>query len=208
MAHQKSDGMNYAPQGNQRGLQPRASSVRRRRAGSRPHLRPVQRAYRSGRRESALVFDPDPAKVEQFCRTYPGVKAAARSGQKCLEEPSIRLVAAAAVPCAAGRWAWRSWTHGKDYFADKPPCTTSINWTPPSGSRSRDGPHLAVYYAERLHVECAVYAGQLIEQGAVGRVVQVIGLGPHRLNAAARPAWFWDPAKYGGILVDVRQPSI
>ena len=46
-----------------------------------------------------------------------------------------------------------------------------------------------------------MYAGQIIQQGAIGRVIQVIGLGPHRLNAASRPAWFWEPEKYGGILV-------
>jgi predicted dehydrogenase len=61
----------------------------------------------------------------------------------------------------------------------------------------------AAYYSERVHVEAAVKAGDLIRQGAIGRVVQVIGLGPHRLNAPTRPPWFWDPAQYGGILVDI-----
>ena len=32
-----------------------------------------------------------------------------------------------------------------------------------------------VYYSERIHVESAVYAGQLIEQGAIGKVIQVMG---------------------------------
>jgi len=66
----------------------------------------------------------------------------------------------------------------------------------------------AVYYAERLHVEAALHAQRLIERGAIGRVVQVIGLGPHRLNAPSRPAWFWDPQKYGGILADIGSHQI
>ena len=49
-----------------------------------------------------------------------------------------------------------------------------------------------VYFSERLHVESAVYAGQLIADGAIGRVIQVLGLGPHRLNPATRPPWFFD----------------
>src|SRR5258708_20891908 len=65
------------------------------------------------------------------------------------------------------------------------------------------GKKYMVYYSERLHVECAVFAGDLVEQGAIGRVVQVLGLGPHRLNAESRPAWFFEKAKYGGILCDI-----
>jgi predicted dehydrogenase len=61
----------------------------------------------------------------------------------------------------------------------------------------------AVYYSERLHVESAVFAGQLIKEGAIGRVIQVMGTGPHRLNAPSRPAWFFQKEKYGGILCDI-----
>ncbi len=60
-----------------------------------------------------------------------------------------------------------------------------------------------VYYSERLHVESAVFAGQLIEQGAIGKVIQVQGFGPHRLNAPSRPDWFFIKEKYGGILCDI-----
>ena len=65
-----------------------------------------------------------------------------------------------------------------------------------------------VYYSERLHVECAVYAGELIREGAIGRVVQVVGLGPHRLSASSRAAWFFEKAKYGGILCDIGSHQI
>jgi predicted dehydrogenase len=34
-------------------------------------------------------------------------------------------------------------------------------------------------------------------------VLQTVGLGPHRLNASTRPAWFFERAKYGGILCDI-----
>ncbi|MCX8108331.1 MAG: Gfo/Idh/MocA family oxidoreductase, partial [Verrucomicrobiae bacterium] len=67
----------------------------------------------------------------------------------------------------------------------------------------RDRRKFAVYYAERLHSEGAEYAGELIRSGAIGRVVQVVGLGPHRVNPPSRPAWFWDKQMYGGILVDL-----
>jgi predicted dehydrogenase len=60
-----------------------------------------------------------------------------------------------------------------------------------------------VYFSERLHVESAMYATDLVSGGAIGRVLQVIGLGPHRLGKAGRPSWFFERAKYGGILCDI-----
>jgi len=37
----------------------------------------------------------------------------------------------------------------------------------------------------------------------IGRVVQTVNLAPHRVNAPSRPSWFWDKARYGGILTDI-----
>jgi len=48
-----------------------------------------------------------------------------------------------------------------------------------------------------------MYATDLVAGGAIGKVIQVIGLGPHRLGKANRPAWFFEKAKYGGILCDI-----
>lgn len=70
------------------------------------------------------------------------------------------------------------------------------------------GRKYAVNYSERLQVEAAVYAGELVKAGAIGRVVQVIGMGPHRLNPASRPAWFFEKEKYGGILCDIGSHQI
>jgi predicted dehydrogenase len=61
----------------------------------------------------------------------------------------------------------------------------------------------AILYSERLEVKAAVYAGDLVKQGAIGKVVQTVNLAPHQVNAPSRPAWFWDPQKYGGIICDI-----
>ena len=61
----------------------------------------------------------------------------------------------------------------------------------------------AVYYSERLHVEAAVFTETLVADGAIGRVVQVIGMGPHRISLSQRPEWFFRKEKFGGILVDI-----
>jgi flavodoxin len=65
------------------------------------------------------------------------------------------------------------------------------------------GRKFAIMYSERLEVPAAVMAGQLVDQGAIGKVVQTINIAPHRVSAPTRPDWFWDKARYGGILTDI-----
>ncbi len=66
----------------------------------------------------------------------------------------------------------------------------------------------AVCYSERVHNESAVFAGQLIKDGAIGRVLQVTSVAPHRLNAPSRSDWFFEREKYGGILCDIGSHQI
>lgn len=148
------------------------------------------------------VYDPDAAKVEAFLAKYPQAKVA-RSFDEILADPEVKLVAAAAVPCERGAIGCRVMQAGKDYFTDKTPFTTLDQLAQAKEVVAETGRKYMVYFSERLHVECAMHAGDLIKGGAIGKVVQVLGLGPHRLNKPSRPAWFFERAKYGGILCDI-----
>lgn len=153
------------------------------------------------------VYDPDPAKVEKFLKTYPQATAA-QSEAEVLQDAQTRLVASAAVTSERCPLGIRVMEAGKDYFTDKAPLTTLEQLEDAKAAVLRTGKKYMVYYSERLHVEGAVFAGRLIEQGAIGRVLQVIGLGPHTLNAQGRPGWFFEKAKYGGILCDIGSHQI
>ncbi len=157
--------------------------------------------------ELSWVFDPDPLKVEGFRSKFPQVKIAKALGQ-VLDDPGIQLVAAAAIPSERGPLGTQVMRAGKHYFTDKTPFTELAQLAEARRVVAETGKKYMVYYSERLHVECAVFAGDLIEQGAIGRVVQVLGLGPHRLSAKSRPAWFFEKAKYGGILCDIGSHQI
>jgi predicted dehydrogenase len=61
----------------------------------------------------------------------------------------------------------------------------------------------SICYSERFENRATVKASELVKAGAIGKVVQTIGLGPHRVTPATRPAWFFDKARYGGILCDI-----
>lgn len=149
------------------------------------------------------VYDPDPAKTAAFAGRFPGVRVA-RSEDEILDDPEVRLVAAAAVTSERAPFGLKVIGAGKDYFTDKAPLTTLEQLADVRRATAATGLKYAVYYSERIHVEAAVYADQLVAQGAIGRVIQVIGLGPHRIgDPATRPAWFYEKAKYGGILCDI-----
>ncbi|HEY4301402.1 MAG TPA: Gfo/Idh/MocA family oxidoreductase [Candidatus Didemnitutus sp.] len=148
------------------------------------------------------VYDPRPAAVEEFRRRFPGVQVA-RSLDEVLDDPEVRLVAAAAIPSERGPLGCRVMSAGKDYFTDKTPFTTLEQLDRAAAVVARTGRKYLVYYGERLHVESAMYATDLVRQGAIGRVLEVIGLGPHRLDQSNRPAWFFERSRYGGIICDL-----
>lgn len=164
-------------------------------------------AWRKAGAALKWIYDPDPAKAGAFLKKHPEARLA-RSFQEILDDPEVKLVASAAVPaerCAIGCAVLEA---GKDYFTDKAPLTSLDQLAQARHSVARTGRKYMVYFSERLHSECSVYAGELLRQGAIGRVLQVLGLGPHRLNAASRPAWFFERAKYGGILCDIGSHQI
>jgi len=205
MAH--SNGMNYAPQGKPSPVVAQGEFVFAAMALDHGHIYGMCNGLIEAGATLKWVYDPDPDKVRQFAKTYPQVKVAA-SEQQILQDPEVTLIAAAAVPCDRGPLGVKAMMHGKDYFTDKTPFTSSDQLAAARRTAALTGRKYAVYYSERLHVESAVFAGQLVRDGAIGRVVQVLGLGPHRLNAAQRPAWFFEKAKYGGILCDIGSHQI
>ena len=148
------------------------------------------------------IYDPDPKKVEHYVAMYPGAKAA-RSEDEILMDKEIQMVASAAIPsdrCAIGLRAMEA---GKDYFVDKAPLTTMQQLEQAKAMVEKTGKKYAVYYGERLHSEAGIFAGQLIEDGAIGKVIQTMGMGPHRARLDNRPPWFFKREQNGGILCDI-----
>lgn len=199
---QKSDGMNYAPEGKPMPVVDRGEFPFAAIALDHGHIYGQCKGLTEAGGELRYVYDPDPAKVEKFCKTFPGVEPLP-SEEAVLEKSELKLIASAAIPSERGPLGLRVMDAGKDYFTDKTPFTTLAQLEAARAKVTQTGRKYMVYFSERLHVEAAVRAGQLIEQGAIGRVVQVIGLGPHRSSPQTRPDWFWSQEKTGGILTDI-----
>ena len=199
---QTSDGMSYAPQGKPSPVVKPGEFIFAAAHLDHGHIYGQCNGLLEAGGELKWVYDPDPEKVEAFRTRFPQARAA-RTLDEILADKNLRLVAAAAVPCDRGPLGCRVMEAGKDYFTDKTPFTTLDQLNQARAVVVRTGRKYMVYYGERLHVECAIHAGDLVHGGAIGRVIQVIGLGPHRLSKASRPAWFFERARYGGILCDI-----
>ncbi|PZE22077.1 Gfo/Idh/MocA family protein [Paenibacillus xerothermodurans] len=204
---QTKDGMNYAPKGKPNPVVGPGEFAFAAIALDHGHIYGMCNGLIEAGAELTAVYDPDPAKVKEFIQKFPQVKAVS-SEEAILNDPSIRLVAAAAVPSERCALGLRVMEHGKDYFTDKTPLVSLEQLEQAKAKVEATGRKYMVYYSERLHVESAVFAGDLVQQGAIGRVVQVIGFGPHRLNAPSRPDWFFKHENYGGILCDIGSHQI
>lgn len=166
------------------------------------HILGITEAVKRGGGELVKVHSTNQTALADFQRRFPEAKLAA-SEDEILTDPSIQLVASAAIPDLRAPLGVRVMRHGKDYLSDKPGVTTLEQLAEVRKAVKETGRIFAIMYSERLEVRAAVKAGELIKAGAIGKVVQTVNLAPHQVNEPLRPDWFWDPARYGGILCDI-----
>jgi predicted dehydrogenase len=132
-----------------------------------------------------------------------GAPRRARGADELLEDESIPLIACAAIFSERGPIGIAAMRHGKDVLSDKPAFTSLSVLEQARAVQRETGRIYAIDFGERLRNRAMVKASELVAAGAIGRVVQTVGLGPHRLGTHVRPDWFFDHARYGGILVDI-----
>jgi predicted dehydrogenase len=143
----------------------------------------------------------------EFTARYPAARRM-RTISEILEDPSISLVACSAIPCARAAIGIAVMQHGKDFMVDKPGVTTLAQLAEVQRVQSETRRIYSIFFCERLQNPATVRAAELVAAGAIGRVVQTIGLGPHRANVAQRPEWFFQRSQTGGILVDLASHQI
>lgn len=157
--------------------------------------------------ELVSVWDPDSKKCRSFQERYPQVKVAA-SEEEIIEDAEIQMVASAIRPCRRCELGLQVMKSGKDYFVDKPGMLTFDEIAKVRDACGQTGRKYMIYFGERIHVEGAVYAQNLIEKGVIGTVLQVTILAPHRLNRPTRPDWFFEKEQNGGIITDLGSHQI
>ncbi|OAT29586.1 oxidoreductase domain protein [Buttiauxella brennerae ATCC 51605] len=200
------DGMNYAPKGKPQPVVQPGDFVFAAAALDHGHIYGMCNGLVEAGATLKWVYDPEPQKIEQFLKQYPQAKVAPTL-EAILNDPTVKLVAGAGIPAERCALGLKVMDAGKDYFTDKAPLTTLEQLAAAKAKVAQTGLKYAVYYSERLHVESAVFAGQLVRDGAIGRVIQTLGMGPHR-EGTGRPDWFYFKKRFGGILCDIGSHQI
>ena len=161
----------------------------------------------AGAELAAWWTEGDPQPVAGFTRRFPDVPRVTQLDQ-ILNDPAIALVLIACPPDQRADLAIRAMQAGKDVMVDKPGCITLDELRRLRDAVARTGRIWSVNFSERFEVPAVTAATELVRAGAIGTVIHTTGLGPHRLNAHTRPDWFFDAARYGGILTDIASHQI
>jgi predicted dehydrogenase len=152
--------------------------------------------------ELVSFYAKEPDLAAAFAKRYPQAKLA-RSEREILEDPSVKLVVSAAIPNERAPLGLEVMGHGKDFMVDKPGMTTLEQLAEVRRVQAETKRIYSILYSERLENRATVKAGELVKAGAIGGVIQTIGLGPHRMSPKTRPEWFFQKQRYGGILCDI-----
>ena len=182
---------------------------------SHDHIHGMIGAIQRGGGELVSYWGAEPDKLAVFAKRYPNAKAA-RTQDEVLHDSSMQLVLSSHIANERARVGVRAMKAGKDFLADKPGITTLADLALVRKTVAETGRIYAILYSERLEVRAAVHAGEMIRQGAIGKVIQTINIAPHQViqragdngGGGSRPGWFWDDAQYGGILCDIGSHQI
>ena len=166
------------------------------------HIYSQVEAVTRGGGQFVSFYAKEPDLAAAFSKRYPQVKLAA-SEKEILEDKSIQLILSSGIPSDRAPLGIRVMQHGKDYMSDKPGITSLEQLAEVRKVQKQTGRIYSIMYSERFENKATVKAGDLVKSGAIGDVIQTIGLGPHRMNADTRPAWFFDKKYFGGIITDI-----
>lgn len=166
-----------------------------------PHIYGMINAVIDGGGELVSVYAKEPELIAEFSKRYPQAKRA-NTPKEILEDRSIQLVLSSAIPVERAPLGIEVMQHGKDFLVDKPGITT-LEQLAEVRRVQKETNRFYTIYIERLESRIIPKAGALIKAGAIGKVIQTIGLGPHRMNPQSRPEWFFDKKYFGGVITDL-----
>ena len=157
--------------------------------------------------ELVSFFAKEPELIAPFSSAFPQARLASNPDE-ILDDSSIQLVVSAGIPCERAPLGIAVMQHGKDYMSDKPGFTSLDQLEETRHAQAETHQIYSICYSERFENPATVKAGELVEAGAIGKVLQTIGTGPHRINIPSRPDWFFERSKSGGILTDIASHQV
>ncbi len=166
------------------------------------HIYGMADAIIRGGGQLVSFYAKEPDLAADFSKKYPQAKLASDK-KEILEDNSIQLILSSAIPVERAPLGIEVMKHGKDYLVDKPGITTLEQLAEVRRVQKETRRIYSIMFSERLENRATVKAGDLVKAGAIGKVIQTIGLGPHRISLTSRPNWFFDRKYFGGIITDI-----
>ena len=166
------------------------------------HIYGMCNAVIRGGGELVSIYAKEADLLAGFVKQYPNVKVA-KDPKEILEDNTIQLIMSSGIPVDRAPLGIEVMKHGKDYLVDKPGIISLEQLAEVRKVQQQTKRIYSIMFSERHENKATVKAGELVKAGAIGKVVQTIGLGPHRMSTPTRPEWFFDKAKYGGIITDI-----
>ncbi len=160
--------------------------------------------------ELVSVYAPEADLLADFTGKYPQAKIAA-SAEEILEDGSIQLITGASIPNDRAPLGIQVMQHGKDYLVDKPGFSTLEELADVRRVQRETKRLYTVCFSEHFLQQSTVKAGELVQSGAIGRVIQTVGFGPHRIfgySSKGRPDWFFKKQYFGGIINDIASHQV
>jgi predicted dehydrogenase len=161
-------------------------------------------------REGAQIvsfFSDEEDVAAEYGRKFPQARRVS-DRRAILEDASIHMVLTSAIPADRAEIAIAAMRHGKDVMSDKPGMTTLAQLAEVRRVQEETGRIYSIRYSEHFDRRSVVKAGELVAAGAIGNVVNMVGLGPHRLRPQTRAPYFFDRNQYGGILCDIASHQV
>ncbi|MBV2359478.1 Gfo/Idh/MocA family oxidoreductase [Thalassococcus sp. CAU 1522] len=166
----------------------------------------TENMLRVGARCLGYWTEGNPETLDGFTKRFPDLSRFERIQDVLALGADLALISA--IPADRAALAIRAMESGHDVMTDKPGCTDLAQLDAIRATVTETGRIWSINFSERFEVPCVTLADQLVQDGAIGRVVHTTGLGPHRLNRATRPGWFFRRDRYGGILTDIASHQI
>jgi hypothetical protein len=166
------------------------------------HIYSQVEAVKKGGGQLVIFFAKEANLIADFSKRYPNAKLA-KDEKEILDDKSIQLVLSSAIASERAPLGIRVMQSGKDFMSDKPGITTLEQLAEVRKVQKATGRIYSIMYSERFENKATIKAGELVKAGAIGNVIQTIGLGPHRMSTKSRPAWFFDRDLFGGIITDI-----
>ncbi len=153
-----------------------------------------------GELKSFYCIENDLAAV--FSKRFPNAKRVVSSAE-ILGDASISLILSSAIPNERAGIAIQAMNNGKHVLVDKPGITDMAQLKKVKEVQKKTGKIFSICYSERFENRATERASTLVKEGAIGKVIQTLGTGPHKITPASRPSWFWDKKYFGGIITDI-----